>query len=242
MVGTLITINDVKRIARKLAELELNHMLEDIAVTSSLVQKLLDEDLLRDSELVDIVHHALQITGFVVEDWVQDDGRVITRYHVTDKAIDLLDETPLDTRIFISYKRNQNPLLALFLHTRLMLAGATPFLDVRNIPTGQSWHQALKDNVKESDYFISLLAPETLKSEPVATEISWARQYGILTIPIRHAEFDFGTYNHDWAISEDDYNWLMSRNGTPNIIDDNDMDSIRSQTEFLLNSLGYSVL
>jgi hypothetical protein len=111
-------------------------------------------------------------------------------------AFDLLEEAEPAT-LFISYKRSESSAFALLVLARLKAEGLEPFLDVSLVP-GEDWQAGLKDRIQKYDYFISLLGKETLASEVVVNEITWALEAGLTIIPIWHNGFKYET--GDWQL------------------------------------------
>ncbi len=60
-------------------------------------------------------------------------------------------------RIFISYAREDQQ-TALRIYDDLVAAGYQPWIDVRDIPPGQDWQEAIKRAIESSEYFISVLS------------------------------------------------------------------------------------
>ena len=89
---------------------------------------------------------------------------------LTNLAFALVREKP-DIEIFISYRRAESSLLALYLKSRFIIAGSDAFVDVNNLNLGDDWHSELEDRVKTSTDFICLVGPTTLQSKYVRQEI-----------------------------------------------------------------------
>ncbi|MCU0464908.1 MAG: toll/interleukin-1 receptor domain-containing protein [Anaerolineae bacterium] len=103
-------------------------------------------------------------------------ANTIPEYRLTSKAFDLLDKPAKRIRIFISYKRNRSSALALLLEARLRLRGVREdhiFID-KSIAVGEKWEERIKSEVAACDYFVALIAPNTLDSINVRNEIDWA--------------------------------------------------------------------
>ncbi len=79
-------------------------------------------------------------------------------------------------RVFISYKRNVDPdqLLAREIVASLGGAGYDVFID-QQLTVGQGWAREIETRVRESQYLIVLLTPESAGSEMVRGEIEIAR-------------------------------------------------------------------
>lgn len=99
-------------------------------------------------------------------------------------------------KVFISYRRSESSMFALYLHERLSDTGFSSFLDMQSLEYGQNWRLALKDSIQECGYFILLLAPKTLGSKVVVQEITWAFENNMKIIPAWHGGFH---YEHDPA-------------------------------------------
>ena len=97
-------------------------------------------------------------------------------YYLTQKAWDLLDQ-PIDSpNIFISYRRKESSAFAVAIEARLRYLGVDPtkiFID-KNIKSGDGWDKAIKKAIKESDYFILLIGPETFTEDD--NGINWVRK------------------------------------------------------------------
>ena len=80
-------------------------------------------------------------------------------------------------RVFISYKRNVDPdqLLAREIVATLSGAGYDVFID-QQLTVGQAWAREIEARVRESQFLIVLLTPESVRSEMVRGEIEIARQ------------------------------------------------------------------
>ena len=80
-------------------------------------------------------------------------------------------------RVFLSYKRNQEPdqSLAREIVGGLADAGHSVFIDQR-LTVGQAWAREIESQVRQSDYLIVFLTAESSRSEMVRGEIEIARQ------------------------------------------------------------------
>jgi hypothetical protein len=81
------------------------------------------------------------------------------------------------TRVFLSYKRNVEPdqSLAREVEAALSAAGYAVFIDQRLL-VGQAWAEEIERQVKDSDFLVVLLTPESGRSEMVRGEIELARR------------------------------------------------------------------
>jgi hypothetical protein len=78
--------------------------------------------------------------------------------------------------VFLSYKRNAEPdgTVAQEIVASLSAAGHQVFID-RHLLIGQEWAEEIQRQVRESDYLIVLLTPDSSRSEMVRGEIDIAR-------------------------------------------------------------------
>ncbi len=110
-------------------------------------------------------------------------------YWLTESALKLPEQkTPVP--IFISYSRSQSSALALLLVARFKEHNMSPFLDMHpdreDLPLGSNWETQIKTQIQNSDSFIVLIGPQTLKSENVIKELNWAREFERKIIPMWH--------------------------------------------------------
>jgi LysM repeat protein len=91
--------------------------------------------------------------------------------------------------IFISYRRSGGWAVARNIHDHLTTHGANVFLDVDDISEGR-FEEYIKTNIHRCDYFVVILAPQTLESTWVQREIEQARQHSKTIIPIVIDGFD----------------------------------------------------
>lgn len=94
-----------------------------------------------------------------------------------------------DLKIFISYRRHLTAGYAGNIHKQLSEWGADVFLDTEDIGAGR-FEQYIRDHIRQTAYFIAILAPETLKSEWVVKEILYAHELGKTIIPVLVRGFD----------------------------------------------------
>ena len=114
---------------------------------------------------------------------------------LTQAAFDLLLTVPSFT-VFISYKRSECSMLTLLVNNTLELNGLAPFFDMRLKPT-EEWHALLEDRIKESNYVVVLLGPETHCSKYTVREIHWAMKHGIPVVQVWAYGYTFNA--SDWA-------------------------------------------
>ncbi|MGQ9887991.1 MAG: toll/interleukin-1 receptor domain-containing protein [Aggregatilineales bacterium] len=94
---------------------------------------------------------------------------------LTLRAFDLLRTPVTPPTIFISYRRNTSSALSLLIEARLKLVdrNINVFID-KLLEPGDEWHAELEARVRQSRYFVCLLAPKSLESKFVPNEITWA--------------------------------------------------------------------
>jgi hypothetical protein len=85
--------------------------------------------------------------------------------------------------VFLSYRRKVSWAVALKLHESLTELGADVFMDVEDLGEGQ-FAQKLMDEIQSRDYFLLLLAPDTLSSEWVIREVQFAMRAGKRIVPV----------------------------------------------------------
>jgi hypothetical protein len=132
--------------------------------------------------------HLLISMGYLV--WGDGDNS----YHLQKAAFDLL-EVVEPASIFISYKRSASSAFALLVLARLKMAGLEPFLDLA-LEAGEDWERGLKGRIQRYQYLIALLGPDTLKSEVVCQELTWALEAKAAIIPVWHGGFVYRA--DDW--------------------------------------------
>ena len=164
-----------------------------------------------------------------------------TSYFVAQQAFELLKSSPQVTT-FISYKRSESSLLALYLQSRLKIAGGEAFVDVNNLNLGDEWHSELQNKVQSSAYFICLIGPTTLQSEYVRKEIQWAQATNIKMIPVFHNGFDANKEPNKSLIDASEYLAKITQKHGHIIRDSEDPNAYRNAADEILTSLGYAVL
>ncbi|MEM6530577.1 MAG: toll/interleukin-1 receptor domain-containing protein [Chloroflexota bacterium] len=105
---------------------------------------------------------------------------------LTQKAYDLLECPPTSPNTFISYRRGYSTPLALYLESRLRLAGNNAVYVDKMLEPGGQWREELETKIRESKYLIVLCTKETFESEWVMKEIHFAKESGCTIIPILH--------------------------------------------------------
>jgi hypothetical protein len=123
-------------------------------------------------------------------------------FEITKAAFDLVEEVE-PSKIFISYKRSDSSAFALLVLARLKQYGLDPFLDM-TIQPGEDWHAQLKENIQKRDYFVLLLGKQTLKSDVVLKEISWALEAQATIIPVWHNGFRYRAERWGLSLQLDD--------------------------------------
>ncbi|MCB9453214.1 MAG: TIR domain-containing protein [Anaerolineaceae bacterium] len=100
---------------------------------------------------------------------------------------------PQKPMIFISYRRQPSDDLARFLYDRLQSAGADVFFD-REAINGGRFAAIIEREIINRDYFLVILAPNTLESEWVRREIATALRHSdkVKLIPVT-AGFNLGS-------------------------------------------------
>lgn len=76
-------------------------------------------------------------------------------------------------KVFINYSRKDED-LATELVTRLEAAGLDAWFDKREILPGDNWAEKTSEGLKESNAMVVLLTPNSLESEAVQNNISYA--------------------------------------------------------------------
>ncbi len=121
-------------------------------------------------------------------------------YLLTQKAFKLLEEPPTAPKVFISYKRDCSSALALLVEAKLKLRDNQigVFID-KLIKPGDDWAENIQSKIKQSRYFICLLAPDTYtESEWVRKELDWAYDAGCEIISVFHCGADLNDRYPVW--------------------------------------------
>lgn len=92
------------------------------------------------------------------------------------------------SQVFISYQR-EDIAFAHDIRFRLQAAGITPWLD-ELIEVGQVWRQAIDDALRDSFALIVVITPESMLSEYVTYEWSFAVGRGLPVIPLLYKPTD----------------------------------------------------
>lgn len=85
--------------------------------------------------------------------------------------------------VFISYRRSVAWSVARTINDHLVAAGADVFLDVDDINEGR-FEEIIKENIRNRDYFLLIIAPGTLESEWVVRETTFALENNKRIIPV----------------------------------------------------------
>lgn len=96
------------------------------------------------------------------------------REHTADKSKNTKTvSTSPRLKVFISYRRSGGMGFAQLVNNRLTFHGVTTFIDTKDIHAGK-FDGIIKQNIAHCDYFVVVLAPNTLESEWVVREIKHA--------------------------------------------------------------------
>lgn len=160
------------------------------------------------------------------------------RYRLSREAFQLLEEPASPPSVFISYRHDKSSAFGLLIVARLQAKGVpNPFIDM-NLQAGDAWHAELEEKVRQSRYFVCLIAPETLSSEYVITEIRWALSTPTVTaIPIWHNGFD-GTVESEFDIPADIMDFVKQTNAIA--VKNESADDYNTAVIKLLNRMGYA--
>jgi integrase len=85
--------------------------------------------------------------------------------------------------IFISYAHEDRG-VANFFADRLQSAGYSVFLDTRSLRGGAKFEAEIKDTMKSALAVVTLVSPDSKRSDWVMRECTWAKQYKRLLIPV----------------------------------------------------------
>jgi len=167
-------------------------------------------------------------------------------YLLTPKAFALLEQPAAPPSVFISYARRSSSALALLIEARLKLEDHTlrAFID-KDIPLGDEWRDVLRDRIQSSAYFILLLAPETLASQPCADEITLALNTPTCKIiPICHNGYRLGASHPaetpTAALTPATLQTLATKNAL--VVESESAASYEDKINRLLSRLGYSTI
>src|SRR5262245_59867695 len=88
-----------------------------------------------------------------------------------------------DLKYFFSYARKDSEFV-MSLAKELRAAGANLWLDQLDIVGGQRWDSAVEEALKICQGLIVVLSPESLASNNVMDEVSYALEKGKMVLPI----------------------------------------------------------
>lgn len=114
-------------------------------------------------------------------------GYIINRNKGENKTDQLNKQK--QTKVFISYKRDVSAGYGRTIHDKLTEKGVDVFIDVDDIHAG-SFSESIRENIREAEYFIVILAPNTLTSRWVVKEVEYAYKYEKTIIPVLINDFD----------------------------------------------------
>lgn len=169
-------------------------------------------------------------------------------YLLSPKAFALLNRPATPAKVFISYKRDESSALGLLIESRLKLVDSSigVFID-KLLEPGDKWHERLEEKVRQSRYFVCLLAPKSLGSKYVRNEIEWAldesEKSGTIIIPICHNGYSLGSELHkDLRQDAGEINALIKKLSVNNAIPINPESAEEYELAMikLLSKLGYS--
>src|SRR5947209_19311991 len=86
-------------------------------------------------------------------------------------------------KIFISHS-SKDKWAAREIAKQIGAMGATVFIDEKDIKTGESIDVAIRSHLTDSDHFLLLLSPASVKSEWVLLELGGALALGKTVVPI----------------------------------------------------------
>jgi hypothetical protein len=86
-------------------------------------------------------------------------------------------------RVFISYSRKNLDFVERLVKD-LQDAGFEVWYDISGLEIGKRWVTEIEDAIKQSQYFIVILSPDSIKSEWVEREFLSAEKYKLKIIPL----------------------------------------------------------
>lgn len=92
-------------------------------------------------------------------------------------------------QIFFSYAR-ENSKFVLKLAKDLRMTGANIWLDQLDIEVGDRWDQSIHEALKNCETLLVILTPESVNSQNVMDEVSYALEEGKQVMPILHSKCD----------------------------------------------------
>ena len=93
----------------------------------------------------------------------------------------------MPNQIFMSYSRADTDFVIKLIND-LIREGLNIWLDQHNIGAGQRWDNTIQDALQSSDLFIIVLSPNSVASENVLDELSFAIHSGIRIIPVLYRD------------------------------------------------------
>ena len=94
-----------------------------------------------------------------------------------------------NTKIFFSYAR-ANSEFVLELAKDLRAAGANLWLDQLDIAPGERWDQSIQEALEKCETLLVILSPESVKSQNVMDEVSFALEGKKQVLPVLHKSCD----------------------------------------------------
>jgi hypothetical protein len=88
-------------------------------------------------------------------------------------------------KIFFSYAR-ANSEFVLELAKDLRAAGANLWLDQLDIAPGERWDQSIQESLAKCETVLVILSPESVDSQNVMDEVSFALEEGKQVLPVLH--------------------------------------------------------
>src|SRR5262245_9859671 len=88
-----------------------------------------------------------------------------------------------NTKIFFSYSRRDSE-FALLLATDLRRAGANIWIDQLDIRAGSRWDTEVEAALRSSEAVLAILSPDSVSSDNVSVELSFALDEGKRIIPV----------------------------------------------------------
>jgi len=92
-------------------------------------------------------------------------------------------------QIFISYSRKDSDFVRRLVDD-LTSRGVDIWLDQRDIKAGERWDTSVQNGLRDSDYFMVVLSPESVSSENVMDEIAYAMSKAKHVFPILFRDCD----------------------------------------------------
>src|SRR5687768_5595710 len=93
----------------------------------------------------------------------------------------------MPNQIFMSYSRADTDFVVKLI-SELINQGLNIWLDQHKIGAGQRWDNTIQEALQNSDLFIIVLSPNSVASENVLDELSFAIHSGIRIIPVLYRD------------------------------------------------------